>query len=67
MKSVLNVGNIESQGDVISIRETIAGHEGVIACEINLIKKEISLVYDDKSVSLDNIINSIESLGYNVL
>ena len=50
-----------------NIREAVANNEGVIACEVNITKQEVSVVYDDRSVSLDDIINSIEIKGYSVV
>jgi copper chaperone CopZ len=53
--------------DVNSVRKAIANNEGVVACEVNKEKGEVSVVYDTYFVSLDNIIESIEDLGYTVL
>ena len=66
MKEVLRISNINTNEDVISIKEVIAHNEGVIACEVNLEKKEVSIVYDYKTIALDKIIVSIEELGYSV-
>ena len=66
MKAVLKVSNLNTNNDVISIKDVIAHNEGVIACEISIEKKEVNIVYDDKATFLDNIIASIEELGYSV-
>ncbi|MDU5106439.1 MULTISPECIES: heavy-metal-associated domain-containing protein [unclassified Clostridium] len=67
MKTVLRIANLNTNEDVISIKEVIAHSEGTIACEVNVNKKEVSIVYDDKTISLDGIIASIEELGYSVI
>ena len=67
MKSLLKVANLNTNDDVISIREAVAHNEGVIACEVSLSKKEVSVVYDDKSITEDKIIISIEEVGYSVI
>lgn len=66
MKTVLKVSNLNTNDDVISIKDVISHNEGVIACEISIEKKEVNIVYDDKATILDNIITSIEELGYSV-
>lgn len=67
MKSVIKISNMNSNSDVISVREAIANNEGVIACEINLSKQEVNVVYDDSSVEIDKIIISVEEAGYSVI
>lgn len=67
MKTVLRIANLNTNEDVISIKEVIAHSEGTIACEVNVNKKEVSIVYDDKTIALDGIIASIEELGYSVI
>ena len=52
---------------MVKIREIISQYEGIIACEINIVKKEVQLVYDGLSVSIDEIENSIEMCGYMVI
>ncbi|OPJ61049.1 heavy-metal-associated domain-containing protein [Clostridium oryzae] len=67
MKAVLKVRGISNISDVNKIRRAIAENEGVVACEISRQKEEISIVYDNHSVSLDSIAISIEDLGYTVI
>ena len=67
MKSLLKVANLNTNDDVISIREAVAHNEVVIACEVSLSKKEVSVVYDDKSITEDKIIISIEEVGYSII
>ncbi|MGL5354786.1 MAG: heavy-metal-associated domain-containing protein [Clostridium sp.] len=66
MKSLIKVFNIKTNEDINNIREAVASNEGVIACEININKQEVSVVYDDRSLNLEEIINSIETKGYSV-
>lgn len=67
MKSVLSISNLNTNEDIISIKDVIAHSEGTIACEVNVNKKEVSVVYDDNTISLDAIITAIEELGYSVI
>jgi len=67
VKSSIRICNIKTNEDINNIREAVANNEGVIACEVNITKQEVSVVYDDRSVSLDDIINSIEIKGYSVV
>lgn len=67
MKSVLKVFNMNTLEDVNIIRTAIGNNEGVVACEVNIEKSEISVVYDTYFLSIDNIIESIEELGFTVL
>lgn len=64
MKSLIGIHNLKTSKDTKMIREVMSSFEGVIACEISLSKKEVAIVYDELSVSLDEIINSIEIAGY---
>ncbi|KZL89971.1 heavy-metal-associated domain-containing protein [Clostridium magnum] len=67
MKSVLKVCNMHTSDDVNKIRKAISGNEGVVACQINKEKMEISIVYDDYFVTNENLIQSLEDLGYAVI
>lgn len=67
MKSVLRIANLNTNDDVINIREAVAHNEGVIACEVSLAKKEVNVVYDDKSITADKITISIEEVGYSII
>ena len=64
MKSLLKISNVNTNEDIIKIREALAKNEGLIACEISLSKKEVSLIYDDTSITLDKLVSSIEEVGY---
>lgn len=67
MKSVIKICNMESHQDVSIIQETIVNNSGVIAAEISLHKKEITIIYNDTFLNMESIIDSIEDLGYVVL
>lgn len=67
MKDVIKVCNMNSIDDVNNIRRAISGNEGVVACEINREKGEVSVVYDGYFIGIEKIIESIEDLGYTVL
>lgn len=67
MKSVLKVCNMHTSDDVNKIRSAISSNEGVVACQINKEKREVSIVYDDYFVTNDNLIQSLENLGYAVI
>lgn len=66
MKVTLKVSNLNTNEDVISIKNAISHNEGIIACEISISKKEVNIVYDDKAVVLDKITAAIEELGYSI-
>ncbi|VYU13959.1 ferredoxin [Clostridium tertium] len=66
MKAVLKISNLNTNEDVINVREVVGNNEGVIACEISLSKKEVNIVYDDKVLNIDNIIAEVEELGYSI-
>lgn len=66
MKSVLKVCNMNTADDVNKIRKALSNNQGVVACQINKDKGEVSIVYDDYFVSNDQLIQSIEDLGYAV-
>ena len=67
MKSLIRINNLNTGEDIKHIREIIANYEGILACEINKNKKEVHLVYDALSISVDEIISSIEMSGYMVI
>ena len=67
MKSVIRVCDISNLQDVAKIQGAIASNEGVVACEVSFDKKEVQIIYNESYVSLDNIIDSIENVGYIVI
>ena len=64
MKSVISVYNMSKSKDVENIQNAISMSEGIIACEISMQKKEIQIIYNEVIVSLNEIVDSIENLGY---
>ncbi len=67
MKALLRIYNLTTHDDIINIRNVVSNYEGILACEINLNKKEVNIVYDSLSVSIDKIMTSIENAGYMVI
>ena len=67
MKSVLKICNMHTVEDVNKIRRAISNNEGVVACQINREKGEVSVIYDDYFVNNESLIQSLEDLGYAVL
>lgn len=67
MKSTLKICDMITAKDVSRIKAAIATNDGVIACGIHKVKKEVEIVYDSSFVSIDDIIESIESIGYTVI
>lgn len=67
MKSTIKIQNMNNNEDIIKVREVIANNEGVIACEVNMSKKEVNVVFDDTSIDIDKIIVSIEEAGYSIV
>ena len=67
MKALFRIYNLTTHDDIINIRNVVSNYEGILACEINLNKKEVNIVYDSLSVSIDKIMTSIENAGYMVI
>lgn len=67
MKASIKVCNMNTIQDVNNIRKAIANNEGVIACEISKDKGEIQVVFDDYFVTLEDISESIEDMGYTII
>lgn len=67
MKSVIKILNMNSQKDSKKIQNILIHSTGVIASQTSLIKKEVTVVYDDLSIKIEKIIELIEYLGYLVI
>lgn len=67
MKSVIKILNMNSQKDSKKIQNILIHNTGVIASQTSLIKKEVTVVYDDLSIKIEKIIELIEDLGYLVI
>ena len=64
MKISIKIYNLNKSNDVSTIRNILTNEEGIVACEINKVKKEVQIVYDNLTISSDDIINLIEIAGY---
>lgn len=67
MKSVIKIYNIESQKDVNLIQSKISQLYGVIASQISLSKKELTIIYNETCLSIETIIDSVEELDFVVI
>ncbi len=67
MKALFRIYNLTTHDDIINIRNVVSNYEGILACEINLNRKEVNVVYDGLSVSIDELMISIENAGYMVI
>ena len=67
MRSVIKVCNMSTSRDISNINLAISNNQGVVACKVNSESKEIEIIYDDYFVSLDDLIESIEEVGYTVI
>ncbi|WP_294373227.1 heavy-metal-associated domain-containing protein [uncultured Clostridium sp.] len=67
MKSVIRILNMDSQEDSKKIQNVISHNAGIIASQISLNKKEVTIVYDELSVKIEKILESIEDMGYLVI
>ena len=67
MKSLFKISSMKTLEDVSNVRNAISNMEGVIACQVNLEKGEVNVVYDDFFIKEDDLISSIEDSGYTVL
>ena len=67
MKALFRIYNLTTHNDINNIRNVVSNYEGILACEINLNRKEVNIVYDSLSVAIYEIIASIENAGYMVI
>lgn len=67
MKAVLKVSGMNNSTDIRKVQSAIASSEGVIASEVALEKKEVTIIYNDMYIELESIIDKIEDLGYTVV
>ncbi len=67
MKALLKVAGLNSSNDVRKIQGAISSNAGVIASEVNLEKKEVVVIYNENYLNEENIIDSIENLGYSII
>lgn len=64
MKALLKIAGLNSSNDVKKIQGAIASNAGVIASEVNLTKKEVVVIFNEVYLKEEDIIDSIENLGY---
>lgn len=64
MKISIRIYNLNKSADITTIRNILTNEEGILACEINKVKKEVQIVYDNLTISSEDIINLIEMAGY---
>lgn len=67
MKAVLKVSGMNDSTDIREIQNVISEIEGIIASEVALNKKEVTIIYNNMYVELESIIGRIEDLGYTVI
>lgn len=67
MRSVIRVFDLKNASDVIKIKKAISSKTGVLAIQINIDKSEISIVYDDYFLAIDEIMDCIEDIGYSII
>ena len=64
MKISISIYNLNKSADITTIRNILTNEEGIVACEINKVKKEVQIVYDNLTITSEDIINLIEMAGY---
>lgn len=67
MKSILKISNMNTSSDITKVRNSISRNEGVIAFYIDKEKLQVEVIYDDKLLNLEDMIDSIERLGYIII
>lgn len=67
MKSVIKVCNMNTMDDVNIVRQAISANEGVIACQICKENGGVDIVYDNYFLNIEDIIESLENIGYTVI
>lgn len=66
MKEILSIRGIKTSKDVNKIRQAIATNEGILACKIEKNTGAVEVVFDSYA-NIDNIIASIENIGFTVV
>lgn len=67
MKSIIKICNMDSQNDVKRIQDAIVNNSGIVATQISLAKKEVTVIYNEIFLDIENIIECIEDLGYIII
>lgn len=67
MKSIIKIHQISNAKDVANIQRIISKFEGIFACEVSKEKSEVQVIYNEKIIELDKIVEGIENYGYIVI
>jgi len=67
MKTTLKVCDMVTSKDVTRVKNAISANEGVIACGIHKVNKEVEIVNENYFINIEDIIESIENSGYTVI
>lgn len=63
MKLSIEIANMKTNKDINNVKYAITVKEGILACEVKE-KRVVSIVFDNYSLTKDDIIDSIEENGY---
>ena len=64
MKSVIKVINMKVQKDASFIQNAVINKEGIIAIQTSVKRQDITVIYNDMYIKIEEIIDIIEDLGY---
>ena len=63
MKLSIEIANMKTNKDINNVKYAITAKEGILACEVKE-KRVVSIVFDNYSLTKDDIIDAIEENGY---
>ena len=63
MKLSIEIANMKTNKDINNVKYAITVKEGILACEVKE-KRVVSIVFDNYSLTKDDIIDAIEEKGY---
>ena len=64
MKSVIKVINMKGQRDASRIQSAVMNKEGIIAIQTSVKKQEVTLIYNEMYIDVNEVVGIIEDLGY---
>ena len=67
MKILLKINNMNSEKDILAIKNSISKNEGIFACQILRDTREVEIVYDESFINKETILEAIENEGYDVV
>lgn len=67
MKEVIKINGMSCVSCATKINNTLNTHEGVINANVNLATEKLNIEFDEKEVSVHEIISEIELLGYEAI